>query len=144
MEHDQESVISFRFTETPVGFSLPGIGGNFFPKLGVMYREVQGHHGRFPFEAYDLDEVFNVKLENEFPRELPDVFEGFPDEVKREYYTKQASNAADAHNRNQEVRRELRRLERQGHIVIVGDTFMDQLTKKKAESKEKKAPVAAK
>ena len=139
---NKDGVIKFRYLK-PMGFSLPHVTGNFFPKESTQYIEVPGQIGRFPVEGYDMNYVHEVKIENEFPRELPDIFDDLDDEVRMQYIAKQATQAADAHERNNEVRKNLAYYAQAGYIEILSDSFLDVIKKKKSDkaTKSPEAPV---
>jgi len=113
--------------------------GNRFPEKTIIYETRDDAVGRFPRDGYDFEKVFEEELLDEMPKELPDVFDDYPPEVKGQYLLKQAEQAAYNHGANNVTRDELAAYAAKGYIEVLEDSFLDmQSSKKKAPPKPPK------
>jgi hypothetical protein len=135
-----KTIIKFKFLK-PVGFSLTGYG-NFTPKMGMTPKKIPGLMGQFWEIGYLFDEVFEIKMAPEHPRDLPQHIADGEDEVTRSAYrVEQAKNAAANHEANNHHRDELYRLETLGYISITADSFYDTLEQVNADKDAANAPA---
>lgn len=130
----KKTVIRYRFLK-PMGLVLSNYG-NRYPEKTIIYESRPDAVGRFPRDGYDFEKLFEEELLDEFPKELPEVFDDFPPDVKQQYLLKQAEQAAQNHGSNNVTRQELAYYAAKGYIEIVEDSFLD------AQSMKKKVKVA--
>lgn len=130
MATNDKTIIKFRF-KRPGGFSVSG-HGNFTPELKPTLLTPQ--EGGVPLAlgntwviGYDYSQTYPIELESEQVRPLPQhILDATDEETRLSFKQRAATEAAEAHGRNNAKRDELAYHASTGLIEIVSDSFFAQ------------------